>query len=62
MQRNIYCPKCKRRLGTYDGKAETNKIIHCRDCNIRTVYDVKSRTTYISKIPPRATSSGKTFY
>lgn len=62
MERGIYCPKCKKKLGTYDGKAFTNKIIHCRDCNIRVVYDTQKRMTLTSKIPPRATSSGKTFY
>lgn len=58
----IYCPRCGRKLGTYDGKATTDKIIDCKKCRKRIVYRVATGERELKDIPVRATSSGKTFY
>mgnify|MGYP002518705790 CR=1 FL=1 len=58
----IYCPKCGRRVATWDGKTSINPIGHCRKCNKRVVFIVETQETIIKDVPIRATSSGKTFY
>ena len=60
--KTIYCPKCGRRVATWDGKTSINPIGHCRKCNKRVVFKVETQETIIKDVPIRATSSGKTFY
>ena len=60
--KTIYCPKCGRRVATWDGKTSINPIGHCRKCNKRVVFVVETQETIIKDLPIRATSSGKTFY
>ena len=62
MTYTIYCPKCKRKLGTHDGRSTIPKIIDCRKCNKRVVYHVDSGETEIKDIPRRNCSSGVTFH
>ena len=62
MADTIYCPKCKRKLGTHDGRSTIPKIIDCRKCNKRVVYHVESGETEIKDIPQRNCSSGVTFH
>lgn len=57
----IYCPKCKRRVAEYDGKATVNIITKCRNCNKRIVYHIDTGETEIKEVPPRTTSSGMEF-
>lgn len=59
--KTIYCPRCHRKVGTYDGRSTTDKICLCRNCRRRVIYRVKTRETEIKKIPERNTSSGMTF-
>lgn len=58
----IYCPKCGRKVATWDGKSTINLIVHCKKCKKRIVYHVDTGNTEIKNIPPRTTSSGMTFY
>ena len=60
--KTIYCPKCGRRVATWDGKTSINPIGHCTKCNKRVVFVVETQETIIKDVPIRATSSGKTFY
>ena len=59
IQETIYCPKCHRKVGTYDGRSTMNKI--CKKCNKRVVYHAKKKKTEIKPIPLRNCSSGMTF-
>ena len=58
----VYCPKCKRKVATWDGKTTINIIVKCRKCNKLVVYDIDNKLTRIKDVPVRTTSSGKTFY
>ena len=61
METAIYCPKCKRKIGTHDGRSTIPKVIDCRKCNKRVVYTPESGTV-LKDIPKRNTSSGVTFH
>lgn len=60
-EKTIYCPKCGRKVGVYDGRSTINKICRCKNCNKRIVYHVDTRETEIKRIPKRSCSSGITF-
>ena len=60
--KTIYCPKCGRRVATWDGRSTIDVIVNCRKCNKRVVFNVETQETIIKDVPIRATSSGKTFY
>ena len=38
MEKTIYCPICKRKVGNYDGKATINQMYRCKKCNKKIVY------------------------
>ena len=58
----IYCPKCGRKVGTYDGKSKINKSIMCKNCTLLVVYDVTAGQATTKPMPKRTQSSGKRFY
>lgn len=60
--KTIYCPKCGRKVATWDGRSTINVIANCVNCVRRVVYHVDTGTTEIKDIPPRVSSSGMTFY
>lgn len=60
-QKTIYCPKCGRKVGTYDGRSTINKVCRCRKCDKRIVYHADTGETERKEIPPRETGSGMTF-
>ena len=60
--KTIYCPKCDRKVATWDGKSSANIIVHCKKCKIRVVYHVDTQKKEKKKIPQRNSSSGMTFY
>lgn len=60
-EKTIYCPKCGRKVGTYDGRSTIDKICRCKKCNKRIVYHVDTGETEIKNIPKRNCSSGMTF-
>lgn len=59
--KTIYCPKCGRKVGTWDGRSTINVIFRCRKCNKRIVYHVDTGEVERKDIPKRNCSSGKTF-
>ena len=59
--KNIYCPGCSRKVGTWDGKSTINVVCKCKHCEKRVVYYVESAETKIKEMPPRASSSGMNF-
>ena len=60
--KTIYCPKCGRKVATWDGRSTINILIKCKKCNKLVVYDVENEKVKIKEIPQRTTSSGMRFY
>ena len=60
--KTIYCPKCGRKVATWDGRSTINISVKCKKCNKLVVYDVYSEKSEIKDIPQRETSSGMRFY
>lgn len=60
-QKTIYCQRCGRKVGTYDGRSTINRIFSCRKCNKRVIYHVDTGETEIKDVLPRNCSSGMTF-
>lgn len=58
----VYCPKCKRKVGTWDGRSRMNVIVKCKKCNKIVAFRVDTMQTEIKDIPPRESSSGTRFY
>lgn len=58
----IYCPKCGRKAGVYDGKSALNVRVKCRKCNKLVVYNVETQEVSQEKMPLRTTGSGLRFY
>lgn len=61
-EKKIYCPKCGRKVGTYDGKSTINKIMDCRNCQKRIIYYVDTDEVEVKQIPKRNSSSSVTFH
>lgn len=59
--RNIYCPKCRRKVGNHDGKSTVVKQIDCRKCWKTVVFDPTTGDAKIKERPARTSSSGVTF-
>lgn len=57
----IYCPLCKRKVGTYDGKSMIPKIYKCNKCKKRVLFKPEEKSIEIKPIPQRNCSSGMTF-
>lgn len=60
--KTIYCPKCGRRVATWDGRSKNNISVKCNKCKKLVVYDVENEKSEIKAIPQRGTSSGMRFY
>lgn len=54
----IYCPRCRRKVATWDGKATINVLSRCKTCRRNVIFHVDTMKTEIKRIPARATSSG----
>ena len=59
--KKIYCPLCRRKVATYDGYSKMPVVRNCNKCKKQIIYYPLSGEIKYKKIPPRATSSGKTF-
>lgn len=59
--KTIYCPKCGRKVGTYDGKSQMNLVTSCKHCKKQVVYYIETKETKLKPLPQRTTSSGMTF-
>ena len=60
--KTIYCPKCGRKVATWDGRSTINISVKCNKCNKLVVYDIENEKVKIKEIPQRTTSSGMRFY
>ena len=60
--KTIYCPKCGRKVATWDGRSTINISAKCKKFNKLVVYDVENEKLEIKNIPQRTTSSGMIFY
>lgn len=61
-EKNIYCPKCGRKVAKYDGRSSINIVVKCKNCKKMVVYDVEKDETICKDMPLRTTSSGKRYY
>ena len=60
--KTIYCPKCGRKVATWDGRSANNISVKCKKCSKLVVYDVENEKSEIKTIPQRTTSGGMRFY
>lgn len=60
--KTIYCPKCGRKVGIWDGRGTINHMSKCQKCKKLVIYHVDTGKTEIKNIPPRTTLSGMRFY
>ena len=61
-QKTIYCPRCGRKVGIWDGRSTMNISVKCNKCNKLVVYSVENEKAEIKEIPQRSTSGGMRFY
>lgn len=61
-EKNILCPKCRRKVGKHDGKSMIIKTIKCKYCEAFVVYNPITDKTTKGKEIERWASSGKRFY
>lgn len=59
--KTIYCPRCNRKVGTYDGRSTTNLITRCNKCRKRIIYHIDTDEIEVKDLPQRNTASGMTF-
>ena len=59
--KKIYCPRCSRKLGMWDGKTKTSVIVNCHKCKKQIIYHPLTAHREIKNITPRNTASGVTF-
>lgn len=57
----IYCPQCKIRAFSYDGRSTMNKYGKCRNCKQMVCYYPDTDEVKLKPLPQRASSSGMTF-
>ena len=60
--KTIYCPKCGRKVATWDGRRTINIVKKCNKCNKLVIFNIEKQETEIKEIPPRTSSSGIRFY
>ena len=59
--RNIYCPRCGRKIGSHDGKSTNVKEIDCRKCWKTVVFNPMTEKITMKPRAKRVSSSGVTF-
>ena len=60
-QKTIYCPKCGRKVGIWDGKSTMDIYFRCKKCKKQVIYHSCNGVLEIKKLPQRNTSSGMSF-
>ena len=60
--KTIYCPKCGRKVATWDGRSTINHSCSCKNCNKLVVYCVETGEAKLKEMPKRHCSSGMRFY
>ena len=58
----IFCPECKNKVATYDGKSSINVLVKCKKCKKLVVYEVETGNVKTTDVPLRQSSSGIRFY
>ena len=48
--KTIYCPKCGRKVATWDGRSTINISVRCKKCDKLVVYDVENEKVKIKEI------------
>lgn len=59
--KEILCPKCKRKIATWDGVSSANIEVLCRKCNKLAVFRPINETVELREVPKRNTASGMRF-
>lgn len=62
MEKTIYCPSCKRKVFSFDGRGSINIRGKCKKCNRLVVYHIETDEVTMHSLPTRTCSSGKTIY
>lgn len=60
--KTIYCPRCGRKIMSYDGKTHMNLSKKCNKCNKLVVYNTEKDEITLKKVPGRDQASGMRFY
>lgn len=60
--KTIYCPKCGRKVATWDGKSTIDIQVKCNKCKKLVVYKIDSEKAIIKDLPERSQSSGMRLY
>ena len=60
--KKIYCPKCGRKAGVYNGHSTINYIAKCKKCKLLVEYNQNENRVRNEKEPERTCSSGKRYY
>lgn len=53
----IYCPKCKRKVMTHDGKGKIPLRVGCKNCKKVVCYNPKTKEVTITSVPERHNSN-----
>lgn len=59
--KDIICPSCNWKAGTWDGRSTTDKIVKCGKCGKLVIYHVETGETDNKPVPKRNCSSGVVF-
>ena len=59
--KTIYCPRCGRKVGIWDGKSTMDIHFRCKKCKKQVVYHSCNGVLEMKKLPQRNTSSGMSF-
>ena len=56
--KTIYCPRCKRKVGIYDGRSTFTMTYSCQKCGKRILFNPEDNEIKIKDRPQREVSSG----
>lgn len=59
--KTIYCPKCNRKVGIYDGKSMIDKEYGCHKCKKMVILRTEDMTIETAPWPKRTSASGMTY-
>lgn len=60
-QKTIYCPRCRKEVGVWDGRSTIDIAFRCKKCKVQVIYRVDNGAVEVKKMPQRNTSSGMSF-
>ena len=60
--KNIYCPRCGRKIMKVRTESTIDMQANCKKCNKRISYFPETESVIVTNIPERTTSSGMRFY